>query len=134
MPFGRPPSVIAAAMANPMRQPSSAEATEMRIEIQYADRIDGWKRLTMFRNVASPSAVRNAPRMMCIVGRIRKSSAKSVNGTRPSHASGRRGTVGGRCRLSMEGAPHSVSAPPPVRSGTVSGYCTLAPTTRPSRR
>ncbi len=34
MPFGRPPSVIAAAMAKPARQPRSAEATEMRIEIQ----------------------------------------------------------------------------------------------------
>ncbi len=83
---GSPPIVIAQAMKKPIRQPSSAEATLIRIEIEKAARIDGWNSPATLAKVNPPSGVRNAPTTICIVGRIRNSSAKARNGTTPSQA------------------------------------------------
>ena len=88
---GRPPSTTAAAMAKPIRQPSSAEARAELDRDPVGVRIDGVLRPRMLASVNSPAGLRKAP--ITIVHRRQDQEEQWRRGRRaatPSQCSGRR--------------------------------------------
>ncbi|MCY1246053.1 hypothetical protein D9M72_592530 [compost metagenome] len=132
---GRSPSVIAAAMRKPKRQPSAAVSRLSSKEIQKADRMEGDRSLPRLSSVTCPCGLRKAPMTILSVGKIRNSVANRKNGATPSQLRWCRGrkAAGRIAALVVIGLfPGCDVSEGPVRARSLrtdAAYFTLAPTT-----